>query len=261
VARPRTISACPAGAGWHAERVDALRIKVDDELRLFLPGGDRGGERTVRVDGTSSLGHVIESLGIPLPEVGHLEVDGREVRPDYRPRPGDLVHVRPIRRPQPVPVDPPRFLLDVHLGTLARRLRLLGVDTAYGNDLDDDTLIVLANDQRRVLLTRDRGLLRRRSLWLGAYVRGSDPDDQLEDVLTRFAPPLAPWTRCVACNDRLVPVDKHEVEPQLQPGTRRTYDTFARCAACGRAYWRGAHYDHLQEIVARAERLLAPNEG
>ena len=114
--------------------------------------------------------------------------------------------VEAVRRPQQL--APARFVLDVHLGTLARRLRLAGVDAAYGNDADDDALIEQANADRRVLLTQDRGLLRRRALWLGAYVRGARPDDQFRDVLDRFKPPLAPWTRCPACNGPLSPVAK-----------------------------------------------------
>jgi uncharacterized protein with PIN domain len=148
-------------------------------------------------------------------------------------------------------------VLDVHLGTLARRLRLVGVDAEWANDTDDDTLIELANAGQRVLLTQDRGLLRRRRLRLGAYVRGARPDAQLADVLDRFAPPLAPWTRCTACNGPLAPADKADIEPLLQPGTRRTYQTFAHCAACGRVYWRGAHSTRLEPIVESAIRAVA----
>jgi hypothetical protein len=163
--------------------------------------------------------------------------------------------------PRPQRLAEARFLLDVHLGTLARRLRLLGIDTAYANDRDDDTLIGEANAGHRVLLTRDRGLLRRRRLWLGAYVRGDDPNDQLRDVLDRFAPPLAPWTRCTTCNGTLELVPKTDVEALLEPGTRRTYDSFARCAACGRVYWRGAHGGRLAAIVDSAEEIVAASRA
>jgi len=234
-----------------------VRIAVDAELWHFLAPGARGRELAVAADGTVTLGHVIESVGVPLPEVGRIEVDGRAAEPDERAAPGTLVRVLPVPRPQPVPIDPPRFLLDVHLGTLARRLRLVGVDTAYENDLDDDTLVEIANAERRILLTRDRGLLRRRSLWLGAHVRNADPDDQLDEVLSRFAPPLAPWTRCTACNAPLVATEKSDVEALLEPGTRRTYDVFARCSSCDRVYWRGAHHRRLQQIVDRATRVVA----
>jgi uncharacterized protein with PIN domain len=148
-------------------------------------------------------------------------------------------------------------VLDVHLGTLARRLRLVGVDAAWANDTDDDTLIEQANAGQRALLTQDRGLLRRRRLWLGAYVRGARPDAQLADVLDRFAPPLAPWTRCTACNGPLAPASKADIEQLLPPGTRRTYQTFARCVACGRIYWRGAHSKRLEPIVQSAIRAVA----
>ena len=221
-------------------------IEFAEDLRLFLASRHRrDGRVETRVDG--SLGHVVESAGVPLPEVGALVCHGRRVPPSHRPAEDDHAEVFAVARPQRVPA--PRFLLDVHLGTVARRLRLVGVDTAYGNDLDDDTLIVMANDQRRVLVTQDRGLLRRRKLWLGAFVRGSRPDEQFADLLDRFCPPLVPWTRCTACNGALAAVAKEAVEHRLEPGTRRTHDAFAHCESCGRVYWRGAHHERLEAIV------------
>jgi len=227
-------------------------LRFDEDLRFFLaPRNRQPGVRVPR-DGTSTAGHLVESLGVPLTEVGALIVGGRPVAASYRPADGDVVEVRPVPRPQRVPLAPLRFVLDVHLGTLARRLRLVGVDCAYANDADDDELIARANGEHRVLLTQDRGLLRRRSLRLGGYVRGSRPDQQLRDVLERFAPPLAPWTRCTACNGLLSAVGKADVERLLPPGTRRTYDSFARCPDCGRVYWHGAHGRRLDRIVAAA---------
>jgi uncharacterized protein len=236
-------------AGQEAE------VRFTDELRIFLAPRHRNGRARVTCDGTSTLGHVIESLGVPLPEVGGLRVDGEPATSACRLSGGQVAEVAAVRRPQRLSAA--RFVLDVHLGALARRLRLTGVDAAYANDRDDDALIRQADAEGRVLLTQDRGLLRRRKLWMGAYVRGADPDDQLRDVLDRFAPPLAPWTRCTACNGVLAPARKADVEQLLRPGTRRTYDDFARCAACGRVYWRGAHSARLAAIVDRAARIVA----
>jgi uncharacterized protein len=229
-------------------------VTVADELRHFLRPAHRHGPVPVALDGTSSLGHVVESLGVPLTEVGPLLVNDEPAEARYRPGDGDVVIVAAVRRPQPLPSS--RFVLDVHLGTLARRLRLVGVDAAYANDADDDALIEQANAGRRVLLSQDRGLLRRRKLWLGAYVRGARPDDQFRDVLERFAPPLAPWTRCPACNGLLSPVAKAAVDPLLRPGTRRTYQVFARCGSCGQVYWHGAHSRRLEAIIASAVRTV-----
>ncbi len=236
-----------------------LEVRFAAGLRFFLATRHRDGQARVRADGVSSLGHVVESLGVPLPEVGALRVNGQPVTAAYRPAAGDVAEVAEVSRPQPLPSA--RFLLDVHLGTLARRMRLVGLDTGYGNDLDDGTLVGRANAERRVLLTQDRGLLHRRALWLGAYVRGARPDDQFRDVLGRFAPPLAPWTRCPACNGPLAPARKADVEDLLPPGTRRTYRIFSRCQACGRVYWRGAHGRHLEAVVETARRAVEYSRG
>lgn len=236
-----------------------MTVRLDPRLQPFLRVGRRGRDVTVPYDGTSSLGHVVTSLGVPLTEVGTLVVDGAAVAPSYRPRDGDVVTVGPVPRPQPAPTDPPRFLLDVHLGALARRLRLLGIDTAYANEADDDALVAQALAEQRVLLSKDRGLLRRRAVAHGAYVRGDDPDAQTDDVLDRFRPPLRPWTRCTACNAALQPVPKAAIVDRLEPGTRRSYDTFARCVGCDRIYWRGAHHERLGTLVTRfAERSPPP---
>jgi uncharacterized protein with PIN domain len=226
------------------------------ELRLFLAPRHRDGRVLVACDGTSSLGHVVESLGVPLPEVGLLVVNGQPATPSRRLAAGDVAEARAVRRPQPVPS--PRFVLDVHLGTLARRLRLVGVDAAYAPaDPGDEALVEQANASGRVLLTQDRGLLHRRALRLGAYVRGALPDDQLRDVLMRFAPPLAPWTRCTACNGLLAPAAKADVEQQLEPGTQHHVQAFSRCQECGLVYWRGAHSQRLQQVIDAALATVA----
>lgn len=234
-----------------------LRVWLDRNLWLFVAPRHRRERVSVRYDGTASLGHIVQSLGVPLTEVGALLVDGVLTEHAQRPGPASTIEVRPVGRPQEVRSS---FVLDVHLGTLARRLRLLGVDTAYRNDAGDDELIEQSAREERLLLTRDRGLLRRRALWAGAFVRGSRISEQLPDVLGRFAPPLEPWTRCLACNGGLDPVPKEQVAGELEPGTRRCYDVYARCRSCGRVYWRGAHAPKLEVIVEQA-RTVHPGQG
>jgi uncharacterized protein len=231
---------------------DAVDVVVPAPLRFLLPGRDRHrGVRRMRFDPDATVGHVVQAAGVPLTEVRRVRVDGGPVPLPARTRPGAVLEVDPVARPQPVPAG--GFLLDVGLGTLARRLRLLGLDAAWSNDAEDADLATRAVAEERVLLTQDRGLLMRRGV-PGALVRGSRPDDQLADVLDRFAPSLAPLTRCTACGARLEPVAKADVADRLPPGTRRTFDDFSRCPACGRLYWRGAHARRIDALIRVAQR-------
>jgi len=256
---------CWRGAvgGWHAGRMERAEIRIgfDPALDVFVGHGRRGGVTTVATDGVSSLGHVVESLGVPLTEVGGLVVDGRAAGVGHVPADGEAVSVAAVAKPQRVEgADGAlRFLLDIHLGTLARRMRLLGIDTAYENpDIGDAALAARSAAEQRVMLSRDRGLLRRRELFAGAFVYSHQPAEQLDDVLTRFAPALAPWTRCTACNGELrQDVEKAEMRGQVPDGTERTYDTFAQCVECGQAYWRGAHAERLHAIVEHAMETLS----
>jgi uncharacterized protein len=253
---PQVIPMHPAGRrNYHAVMVDerTAMVRVAPPLRFLLPVRHRHGEVAVEVDGATSLTHLIEALGVPRTEVGEVRVNDRPATLQDRPRPGDVIDVPPVLRPQALTAV--RFVLDVHLGTLARWMRLLGIDTAYRNDASDPELVSQGNAEGRVVLTKDRGLLRRRELGAGAYVLGSSPDDQLADVLDRFAPPLAPWTRCLACNGGLSPVDKQAVEHLLEPGTRASYDDFSRCLTCGQLYWHGAHAARLDALVALASTV------
>jgi uncharacterized protein with PIN domain len=230
---------------------EGVEVAVPARLRFLLPGRDRAaGVRRLGFDPDATVGHLVESAGVPLTEVGALELDGRATTTAARTAPGSRIEVAEVVRPEAPP--PGGFLLDVGLGRLARRLRLLGLDAAWSNDAEDADLATRATAEERVLLTQDRRLLMRRALQRGALVRGSRPEDQLADVLHRFAPPLAPLTRCTACGATLQPVAKDEVADRLQPGTLRTRTEFARCPECGRIYWHGAHGRRIDAMVRAA---------
>lgn len=233
-----------------------VTVDADPSLRGLLAPARRGAPVPVTAAATDTLGHLVESVGIPLTEVGALLLDGVAVEPGARAVPGRL-HVAPVTRPQPTPTDPPRFLLDVHLARLARHLWLLGLDAAWSPDATDPELARHSGSQGRVLLTRDRMLLHRRALAAGALVRGAAADEQLTDVLDRFAPPLHPWTRCMACGAELEPAAAADVAGQVPAGTRRTVRSFARCPRCARVFWRGAHARRLDAVVESARRTVA----
>lgn len=151
------------------------------------------------------------------------------------------------------PLEPIRFLADVHLGKLARRLRLAGLDTAYDPEADDAALADLAARQGRILLTRDIGLLMRRSVTHGYFIRETHAQRQLVEVLRRFGPlDLRPFSRCLRCNDLLHEVAKSAVTTSLLPRTREHYHHFEMCSGCGAVYWKGSHWTRLKQAIDAA---------
>jgi len=232
------------------------------ELNDFLPPDERQRTLVRSVDAPGSVKDFIEGLGVPHPEVALILVNGQPADFGRLVGGGDRVAVYPRFGRLPVPGLPlrpawtgePRFLLDVHLGRLASYLRLAGFDAAYANDATDAALAAASRAQDRALLTRDRGLLKRREVERGYWVRETRPRRQLAEVLRQFelADRLNPLARCGRCNGRLEPVDKAAIADRLPPRTRRHHEVFHRCTLCGRVYWRGSHVARIEQLLARA---------
>lgn len=203
-----------------------------------------------------SVKDTIEALGVPHPEVALILVNSEPVDFSYLIHDGDRISIYPtftsLELPsnfqlQPPPPEPIRFVLDIHLGKLATYLRLLGFDALYRNDFSDGELADLSSQEARVLLTQDHGLLKRRLVTYGYFVRHHDPQQQIVEVLQRFNlyGKAAPLRRCLRCNGVLEPVAKAVVSERLPPLTREHYDEFSRCQVCDQIYWKGAHYDRI----------------
>ncbi len=234
-------------------------------LNDFLPPARRRVAFDHAFAGRPAVKDLIEALGVPHTEVDVILVDGVPVDFAHPVRDGERISVYPrfasldvaplaLARPPDLPVA--RFVLDTHLGKLATYLRLLGFDVLYGTDCDDDTLASISADEVRILLTRDRGLLKRGAVTHGYYVRETDPQRQLVEALRRFDlfGALAPFRRCLRCNGLLAPVRKEEVADRLPPKTRQYYDEFQCCQACGRIYWPGSHYRRMLRFVERVRQ-------
>lgn len=232
------------------------------ELNDFLDAAQQGRSLGYRFDGNPAIKDPIETLGVPHSEVDLIIVDGRSVGFDYQLVHGDRVAVYPVfesldisslqhLRPRPLRVT--RFMVDVNLGKLARRLRMLGFDTRYGNRLDDSEVVEIAVRERRIILTRDRRLLFRKAVTHGYWVRADDPDRQVDEVLRRLdlAAQVEPLQRCLECNGLIEPVDREAVWSSLEPKTRRYYDEFYRCPDCGKIYWEGSHVEHMNGAIRR----------
>jgi len=212
---------------------------------------------------------LIEGCGVPHAEVDLITANGESVDFSYIVSNGDRISVYPMfeslditpeLRVRPKPLREPAFVLDVHLGRLAAYLRMLGFDTAYRNCFTDDELVKVSSGEHRILLTRDRGVLKRGAVTHGYWLRQTDSRLQAAEVVRRFdlARSIQPFTRCMACNGVLEAVSKNQVIGRLPQRTAELYDDFRQCPQCGRVYWQGSHYVKMQHWI---ETLKQPENS
>lgn len=232
------------------------------ELNDFLPDAIRQTRFTHRFRGHPGIKDVIEALGPPHPEVDLILANDSAVGFGYALQDNDRVSVFPrfrsldisamvnVRAPA---LDSIRFVLDMHLGRLAAYLRMLGFDSLYWNQARDEHLANISHDDKRILLTRDRGLLKRNAVTYGYCVRSTNPRDQLKEIVCRFelSEQIQPFKRCMRCNGILEAVEKQEVLGRLPAGVRKSQDDFRICPECGRVYWRGSHFERMERLVSR----------
>jgi uncharacterized protein len=240
--------------------VSRALLRFYAELNDFLPGARKQVAFQHEFQGTPSIKDLVESLGVPHGEIDLILVNGASVDFSWKVQDGDRVSVFPVfealdigplTRVRPSPLRETRFLLDGHLGRLARYLRMAGFDTCWRNPCGDEALVRVAVEERRILLTRDRGLLKRREVSHGYWVRETDPRRQLSEILERFDlfRSLSPFRRCLRCNELLQTVAKETVADELPPRVREEQRDFRRCPSCRRVYWRGSHHRRMEQLL------------
>ena len=237
-----------------------INIRFYAELNDFLVVGQRGHEISLGLKQPRSLKDLIESLGVPHPEIDLVLVNGKPVTLDHPVQNGENISVYPLFRSLDIsPIkhsysdtsSEPRFVLDVHLGRLAAYMRMLGFDVLYRNDYDDETLADVSSRSDRILLSCDRQLLMRKKVSLGYFVRARDPKQQLLEILARFklSSQIKPFTRCMHCNGKTHIVNKSEIEKQLLAETNKYYNKFFQCEDCKKIYWEGSHFKKMQKMI------------
>jgi len=241
---------------------DTVHIRFYAGLNDFLPPAQRNAEFEHELKKDRSVKDLIESIGVPHTEVDVIVVNGHSVDFDYLVQGGEQIHVyprssdvnvSPLIHNQPMQPAEPRFVIDVHLGRLARYLRMLGFDALYRNDYEDAMLAEISDDEQRILLTCDLRLLMRKRVQHGYFVRSRKPREQVLEVLKRYDlfdyRPEA--ERCIVCNGIIHPVNKQDIEARLLPLTKKYYHEFLQCDSCGKIYWEGSHHAKMQRLIER----------
>jgi uncharacterized protein len=247
------------------------RFHFHGELNDFLARTQRGCTFACAFAATSSAKHVIEALGVPHTEVGAILRNGRPVGFDAQFEPDDLIDVHPTGHATADTADgarllrPPlraadlRFIADAHLGGLAQLLRLAGFDTRYDNNFPDEDIERLAHAENRIVLTRDRELLKRRTVLRGCYVRALQADDQWREIADKLelAPHARPFRLCLMCNAPLRPAGPGDIDGRVPDGVRERHTRFVTCDVCHRVFWEGSHWRRMRariDALADADR-------
>jgi uncharacterized protein with PIN domain len=224
-------------------------FRFHDDLALFVAKEFRGQIFPYACARAATLKNAIEALGVPHTEVGSVLVNGAPATLQRAVRDGDLIEIHP-RKESGADADA-RFLADAHLGGLARFLRMLGFDTMHRNAFEDAEIRRLASDEDRIVLTRDRELLKCREIRRGCYVRTLKPEAQLQEVAARYGlGPLArPFTRCLHCNLPLQAIDKAALAHRVPENVLSAHQTFSHCRGCDRVYWPGSHHERMRAAL------------
>ncbi len=237
-----------------------ITIRFYEELNDFLPKGKEKIRFEHSFSGNPSVKDMIESLGVPHTEIDLILVNGNSVNFDYIIKNCDDISVYPvfesinitgIQNLRSKPLRTPMFILDVHLGKLAKLIRLLGFDTLYENDYDDIQIVEIAVSQKRTILTRDTGLLKRKEVTRGYFVRNIHAEEQLKEIILRFDLKnlIKPFSRCLKCNNLLRPIPKKDILSRIPPKVKLFQNDFFICDSCNKIYWKGTHYKRMLEIV------------
>lgn len=234
-----------------------------EELNDFLAPVRRYKSFSAPCARAATVKHMIEALGVPHTEVEIVLVNGESVDFSCLIGDGDRVavypkfeslDVSPLLRVRERPLRVTRFVADAHLGGLAHLLRMAGFDTLYDNSFDDAEIETISTSQGRVVLTRDRDLLKRRTITHGCYVRAIRSVQQLREIVERLdlVPNLRPFSRCLRCNVPLRPIEKSQVLDRLPPTVRAGQDRFKTCDVCHGVFWEGTHWRNMLALLDQA---------
>ncbi len=244
----------------HARITRTLCFRFYEELNDFLPEELRNIIFPWQFTGTPSIKDSIEAIGVPHTEVDLIFVNGKSVDFDYLVYGGEHIcvyplfaslDIKPIVHLGAKPLRESKFVVDVNLGKLASKLRLLGFDTLYRNDFPDSEIVELSLREQRIILTRDKGILKYTAATHGYWVRDDNPKRQLKEVLHRFQLHncFRPLTRCSDCNAQLQHIDKALIKERLPDDTFQYYNDFMLCSGCKKIYWQGSHYQRICKYI------------
>jgi uncharacterized protein with PIN domain len=243
-----------------------IHFRFYEELNDFLPEEKRKVRFAHNYIDRASIKDVIESLSIPHTEIDMILANEKSVDFDYLVNDGDDISVYPVfesldisdvQHLRPKPLRTPKFIADVHLGRLARYLRMMGFDVLYENNFNDDVIIKTSLEEKRAILTKDRGILKRSEVTHGYWVRSSKVKEQVIEIIKRFDLKILmkEFTRCIECNSMLESISKNNIIEKLPPKVSKSRTEFSRCPSCKKLYWKGTHHQRMLSFIKTIKNI------
>jgi len=244
-----------------------IYIRFYEELNDFLPKEKKKKRFTHSFIDRTSVKDLIESLGVPHTEVDLILVNGKSVNFNYLINDGDDISVYPVFESLDIsdvqhlrakPLRKPKFICDVHLGKLARNLRMFGIDVHYKNFLNDEEIVKISLDEKRTILTRDTGLLKRADVTHGYFIRNDEPEKQTAEVISRFSlmKLVKPFTLCLDCGSKLVKINKKDILHLIPENVKQAQNKFFYCVNCKKIFWAGSHINNMTLFIKEMIKQL-----
>jgi len=238
-----------------------------EELNDFLPSEKQKIKFEKAFTGRQSIKDIIESLGVPHTEIDLILVNGNSVGFSYIISDNDDISVYPVfesldissvQHLRPQPLREPRFIVDVHLGKLARFMRMFGFDSSYKNIYAENDIVSLSLNERRTILTKDREILKRNDVTHGYWLRSESPKEQLKEIISRFDLKnlIKEFSRCLECNTLLKKIEKEEILDRLLPKVREWQNEFYFCSVCNKIFWKGSHYNRMKRLTNKIKKEI-----
>jgi len=244
-----------------------IYIRFYEELNDFLPKEKKKKRFTHSFIDRTSVKDLIESLGVPHTEVDLILVNGKSENFNYLINDGDDISVYPVFESLDIsdvqhlrakPLRKPKFICDVHLGKLARNLRMFGIDVHYKNFLNDEEIVKISLDEKRTILTRDTGLLKRADVTHGYFIRNDEPEKQTAEVISRFSlmKLVKPFTLCLDCGSKLVKINKKDILHLIPENVKQAQNKFFYCVNCKKIFWAGSHINNMTLFIKEMIKQL-----
>ena len=239
--------------------MNSASFRFYDELNDFIEKDRRNITFAYLFEGNPSTKDCIEAIGVPHTEVEAIKINGIFTDFFQKVNQDDKIEIYSISsdidltnsiklRPE---IEDYKFIVDANVGKMAKNLRMLGFDTYYDFDLPDKEIVAVAEREKRIILSRDIGLLKRKNAIYGYFLRKTSIEEQINEVMKRYdlVSKIKPFTICLKCNTSIRTVEKAEYENHIDENTQKEFNEFFKCDECDKFFWKGSHYDKMYTNV------------